>query len=73
MSHTSDGNLVMKKIILVLATLLCIFQTVQSQTQDTLAQQQPTKEYRYPTETVITAPRMSLPLKEVPFSASVVE
>jgi len=39
-----------------------------------LGQEQPkdTLEYQYPTEIVVTAPRISAPLKEVPFPASVV-
>ncbi len=34
--------------------------------------EQDTLVYRYPTEIVVTAPRMSLPLRETPFSASII-
>jgi hypothetical protein len=41
----------------------------------TLAEDQKTDTavYKYPMEVIVTAPRMSIPLTEVPFSASVVD
>jgi iron complex outermembrane receptor protein len=35
-------------------------------------EQKDTLEYRYPTEVVVTASRMTIPLKEIPFSTSIV-
>lgn len=53
--------------ILMLALLAGI---APAQEKDTL--EQTAKEYKYSTEIVITAPRISMPLKEAPFSTSVV-
>lgn len=49
-----------------LALCLLLAQSAQSWQGDTL-------EYVFPTEVVISAPRMNIPLREVPFSASVVD
>ncbi len=56
----------MKKNLLPVSALVMCFITVsQSRQNDTLV-------FRYPSEVVITSPRISMPLKEIPFSASVV-
>ena len=48
-----------------LITLSCSLVQARATTGDTL-------EYRYPTEIIVTAPRLTMPLKELPFAASVV-
>ena len=54
-----------KKLLIIL--LIAVFQATNAQMEkvDTL-------EYRYPTDIVVTGTRMSAPLKEVPFSASII-
>jgi iron complex outermembrane receptor protein len=58
----------MKRSMAVLFLITLCVQVVMPQTEtgDTLT-------YQYPTEIVVTAPRISLPLKETPFSTSIVD
>ena len=61
----------MTHMIFISLALLLSSPIAETQTKDSL--DHPTKEYLYPTEIVITASRMNLPLKEVPFSTSIVD
>ena len=60
----------MKKLICIAVGILFSVQFAIAQDEDTLAQN--LKEYVLPTEVVITAPRITMPVKEAPFAASVV-
>jgi iron complex outermembrane recepter protein len=55
---------------IVLAVLTVISSVAQLSAQE---QKADTIEYKYPIDVIVTAPRMSIPLKEVPFSASIVD
>lgn len=54
-----------KTITFLLAILLCHVTLAQKAAEDTVT-------YRYPAEVVVTAPRMQVPLREIPFSTSIV-
>jgi iron complex outermembrane recepter protein len=54
-----------KNLFASILTLVSGFSPAQGRQSDTVV-------YPYPSEVIITAPRMSMPLKEIPFSASVV-
>ncbi|MCX8010561.1 MAG: TonB-dependent receptor plug domain-containing protein, partial [Ignavibacteria bacterium] len=58
----------MKKIFNCLVMFILCIPSVYTQNL-----QRDTIEYKYPTEILITAPRMSLSLKEIPFSVAVVD
>ena len=60
----------MKNLILI--SLLVLLSASLAATQDKDSLDHPTKEYQVPTEMIITAPRMNIPLKEAPFATSIV-
>jgi iron complex outermembrane receptor protein len=64
----------MKRLIVILVSILASVELIPAQehSRDTLDRQSPTKEYVYPTEIVVTGSRMNMPLKDVPFSTSIV-
>lgn len=60
----------MSRIYFIISGILLLFRPALSQEADSLSR--PIKEYVYPTEVVISAPRISMPVKEAPFATSVV-
>ena len=63
-------NLILTFVVALVFAFPAMAQETAPQVKDTL--EHPTKVYQSPTEMVITAPRMSIPLKEAPFATSIV-
>ena len=57
---------------LISLSLLVLLSASLAAAQDKDSLDHPTKEYQVPTEMIITAPRMNIPLKEAPFATSIV-
>ena len=53
-------------------SLLVLLSVVLAAAQDKDSLEHPTKVYQSPTEMIITAPRMNMPLKEAPFATGIV-
>jgi iron complex outermembrane receptor protein len=66
-NFTQQEDLTMKQIVLgsIMVLTFATLARAQHGTTDTI-------EYRYPTEIIVTAPRLSMPVKDAPFSTSVV-